>query len=194
VKTLILFKMLGITLVLLLIIQGYTLHVTASTSDAEGPPAIILFIGDGMCAAQRTAGCLVSAGSGGKLAMDRLPISGWSVTDTASGKLTDSAAAATAMATGVKTWRGWLSIGDDKESLPTILEHAQDRGWAVGLTHATPAAFAAHVFSRNSTTEIALQLLERQVNVLLAGGENGFLPENQTGCYPGPANAWMAAI
>jgi alkaline phosphatase len=64
-------------------------------------------------------------------------------------------------------------------------------GKAVGLvttvqvTHATPAAFSAHVPSRSMTEAIALQLLSTGVDVILGGGEDAFLPNSTNGCYPG---------
>ncbi|MDH4138875.1 MAG: alkaline phosphatase, partial [Anaerolineae bacterium] len=77
--------------------------------------------------------------------------------------------------------------------LTTILERAQARGMAVGLVttvqmaHATPASFAAHVDDRNKMTEIASQMvLTTEVDVLLGGGEDEFLPTTATGCYPQP--------
>ena len=158
------------------------------------PPAIILFIGDGMGAAQRTAGRWASVGQTGQLNMDRLPVSGWVMTHNAANAITDSAAAATAMATGEKTVNGYLSISVDLRELPTILELAQSRGWSVGLVsttqiaHATPAAFAAHEVNRANYTQIALEMLEHQPNVMLAGGEDDFLPDTETGCYPNPGH------
>jgi alkaline phosphatase len=94
------------------------------------------------------------------------------------------------MATGSKTLNGRVSIDIAGLSLPTILEQAQKRGWAVGLVstvqiaHATPAAFAAHELSRYNYSQIAEQMLEHQVNVLLAGGEDDWLPETVSGCHP----------
>jgi alkaline phosphatase len=124
--------------------------------------------------------------------MDALPISGWAITASASGAVTDSAAAATALATGVKTDNGVIGQDSEGVALITILERAQSQGMAVGLvtntqmTHATPAAFAAHVDSRNMMVEIADQMLAAGVDVLLGGGEDEFLPTTATGCYPGP--------
>jgi alkaline phosphatase len=54
------------------------------------------------------------------------------------------------------------------------------------MTHATPAAFAAHVDNRSMMVEIADQMLEAEVNVLLGGGEDEFLPASAIGCYPEP--------
>ncbi|NCF81152.1 MAG: alkaline phosphatase, partial [Proteobacteria bacterium] len=54
------------------------------------------------------------------------------------------------------------------------------------VTHATPAAFAAHVEHRKMVTEIAEQMLSAGPDVLLGGGEDEFLPQQETGCYAEP--------
>jgi alkaline phosphatase len=172
-----------------LLIPGNTIAASASSKPFDSPPAIILFIGDGMGETHRLAGRWSAVGQNNQLAMDMLSFSGWSVTSNFSGDVTDSAAAATAMATGVKTLNGRISVGPSDELLPTILEQAQERGWAVGLVsttqiaHATPAAFAAHEISRSNYTSIALQIFEHNVDVILAGGEDDWLPDSEKGCY-----------
>lgn len=101
-------------------------------------------------------------------------------------KVTDSAAAGTAMATGVKTDNGKISVDPQGQAVETILEAAVESGKSSGLvatstiTHATPAVFASHVASRGDQADIAPQLLER-VDVLLGGGKQYFLPESQGG-------------
>lgn len=162
------------------------------TTVTHVPVRILLFIGDGMGTAQRTAAQWAAVGINGRLTMDTLPITGWLRTSNILGEVTDSAAAATAMATGVKTTNGKIGQAPDGTPLSTILEQAQARGLAVGLVtntpmaHATPAAFAAHTGSRYAMAEIAQQLLAARVDVLLAGGENDFLPQGMTGHYPEP--------
>lgn len=154
--------------------------------------AIILFIGDGMGLAHRTAAQWLSVGLDGQLVMDTLPARGMSRTGAIGSPITDSAAAATALATGQKTTRGYLGMDRYSQSLPTILELAQQAGWSVGLvtttgiTHATPAGFATHVTSRYDYDEIALQMENANVDVLLGGAENDFLPQFTDGCYPSP--------
>jgi len=51
------------------------------------------------------------------------------------------------------------------------------------IAHATPASFAAHVASRNDQIEISSQLLLAEVDVLLGGGEDAFLPISAEGCH-----------
>jgi alkaline phosphatase len=158
---------------------------------AAQPPAgaAILFIGDGMGEAQRTAARWSAAGRSDALAMDRMPALGWAHTAPANYHTTDSAAAATALATGVKTNNRMIGQDPDGNPLTTILERAQARGMAVGLVttvemaEATPGAFAAHVPDRAMRSEIARQMLEHRVDVLLGGGEWDFLPDGVSGCY-----------
>jgi alkaline phosphatase len=54
------------------------------------------------------------------------------------------------------------------------------------MAHATPAAFASHVPSRIMMTEIASQMLAHEVDIMLGGGEDEFLPAGAVGCYPKP--------
>lgn len=149
---------------------------------------LILLLGDGMGAAHRFAGQLLLAGRTGRLAMDRLPHHGQMGTlsvDPAS-FITDSAAAATALATGAKTVNGAVSIDPDGNFRPTVHELARQAGKATGLvttcqvTDATPAAFGAHVAHRSDQSEIARQYLAAsRIDVVLGGGGAWWLPEGE---------------
>jgi len=94
--------------------------------------------------------------------------------------VTDSAAGATAFASGVKTYNGALGVDAQKKSVPTVLEMAEKKGMATGLvvtssiTHATPAAFVAHVTGREQTELIALAFLNTSVDIFIGGGMNAF--------------------
>ncbi|WP_281658478.1 alkaline phosphatase [Halobacillus sp. Cin3] len=102
-------------------------------------------------------------------------------------RVTDSAAAGTAMATSVKTNNGTVGLDDDGNQVKTILEASEEKGKATGLvatstiTHATPAAFASHVESRDNQPEIAKQMLGNDVDVMLGGGKDFFLPVSEGG-------------
>jgi alkaline phosphatase len=152
---------------------------------------VILMIGDGMGAAQRLAGQWSRVGLTGTLAMDSLPVNGWIQTGNVSGDVTDSAAAATAMATGIKTINGYVGVDPEGGSLTSILDLAQDLGMMTGLvvtsqvTNATPAAFAAHINNRDQVLEIASQMLTHDVDMLLGGGEGDWLPNTVMDCYGG---------
>jgi alkaline phosphatase len=167
-------------LAILVALTAWQSSATASSASQtialDPAPAIILFIGDGMGQAQRTAARWKAVGQGGALAMDALPASGSARTASANNPITDSAAAATALASGVKTNNYMVGLDPDGNPLTTILERAQARGMAVGLItttqlgHATPSAFAAHVSHRSMMTETARQMLEARVDVLLGDG------------------------
>ncbi len=151
----------------------------AALIAGETPKNIVLFIGDGMGTAQITAGKVAK----GSLEMERCPVTGLMTTWSADHLTTDSAAAATAMATGVKTKNGMISIDPGSQRLKTILELAEEKKKSTGLvctcaiTHATPAGFAAHVPSRKQSGEIARQLAAGDVDVLFGGGLDHFSPE-----------------
>src|SRR5688572_6123375 len=108
--------------------------VPSSTFTSVGNHSIarnvILLIGDGMGQAHRFAAQLLAAGRNGRLAMDRLPHVGRMETMSADATsfVTDSAAAATAIATGVKTVNGAVSIDCDGQERTTILELAKSSG------------------------------------------------------------------
>jgi alkaline phosphatase len=157
----------------------------AAISNRPVARNVILLIGDGMGQAHRYAAQLLAAGRNGRLAMDRLPYVGQMETTSAddSSFVTDSAAAATAIATGVKTLNGSVSIDINGREQTTILELAKDSGRSVGLvstcqiTDATPAAFAAHVPHRADQSEVARQYIERtRVDVILGGGAAHWFP------------------
>ena len=91
-------------------------------------------------------------------------------------KVSDSANTATSMATGVKTHRGGIGVNENDEPVKTVLEYAEEKGMLTGLTatssiaHATPASFAAHIDKRSKYEEIALQMAQSDVDVMLGGG------------------------
>ena len=154
---------------------------------------VILMVGDGMGTAQRDAIRLATVGLTGELAMDSLPHEGRAHTNSVDPEtfVTDSAAAATAMATGVKTYNGAIGVGPDGSAVPTALEVADQLGKATGLvttsqvTDATPAAFGAHVADRSEQSEIARQFLAGSApEVILGGGEDHWYPAGDPGRYP----------
>ncbi|MBY7664407.1 alkaline phosphatase [Staphylococcus agnetis] len=104
--------------------------------------------------------------------------------------ITDSAAGATAFSSGHKTYNGAIGVTPDKKPVETVLERAKSQGKSTGLvstaeiTDATPAAYAAHIDSRDKKDEIAKQFYNDRINgkhkvdVLLGGGAKYFGKEN----------------
>ncbi len=154
----------------------------------ERPHNIILFISDGCGPASFTFARGYAQEVLGRevLTTDSLLVGSIRTRSTDS-RVTDSAAGATAFACGVKTYNGAIAVDTARQRLATVLEAAEARGMATGLvvtstiTHATPAAFSAHVSSRSMEPEIAAQQLEQGIEVLFGGGRSLFLPETQGG-------------
>jgi len=141
------------------------------------PSSIIIFIGDGMGPEQVSFGSLVEFGNDSFSSILNFPFSTTVSTNNIDGTTTDSAAAATAISTGIKTQNGRIATNWNGEmELTTILEIAQMNGYATGLvatchlTHATPAAFASHAESRGDYLNIAEDFSQSDVDVFLGGG------------------------
>lgn len=150
---------------------------TKAIAGENGAKNIILFIGDGMGWAHIAAARSFVYGAAGELHMERLGHSGYVSIFSLHSLITDSAASATAMATGHKTRRGIVGQSEQGEEYKTILEIAKEMGKSTGLvtttevTHATPAAFAAHEPSRDNARAIAEDYLHRsQPDVIMGGG------------------------
>jgi alkaline phosphatase len=172
-------------LVLLLVIGILLLPISSFAAQAKN---IILMIGDGMGPSHFGAAWLYSNRIQGKdLRMVEVMKSGrtaYLVNDTADAIVTESAAAAGQIATGVKmTARALSMAADGKTPVKTIMELAKEKGMVTGLvttsgiTDATPAAFAAHVPHRSDEVTVAAQELQAGVDVLLGGRKQFFLPE-----------------
>lgn len=152
----------------------------------DGPVrGVILFIGDGMGLANIAAARFALVGADGRLAMERMPVTGLLAVHAAGKLIPDSASTATALASGVKTGNGRVGTGPNGERLRTIAEAAHQAGFATGvvttaeIVDATPAAFAAHADSREQRAAIAGQLLDSDFDLLLGGGARWFLPPEQ---------------
>ncbi|MHA1909277.1 MAG: alkaline phosphatase, partial [Candidatus Thorarchaeota archaeon] len=147
----------------------------------DEPFSVILMIGDGMGMIHIELAQLVELGLTGNLTMQQAPLQLYVRTNNSDNQVTDSAAAATAMASGEKTENSMVSILPNGTSVDTILEIAQANGKATGIVattliqHATPASFMAHVNDRDNYSEITRQIVEEaNVDVLLGGGRAYF--------------------
>ena len=149
--------------------------------------SIILLIGDGMSASQVSSYRLLKGGPNARLAVDKFPISGIVLTHSEDAIVTDSASSATAYSTGIKTNNTFLGLDKDKNVLENLTEKIHGYGFVSSLiatsevTHATPAAFAAHIDLRWKTDEISAQMMDSNVVTILGGGRHFFLPEEMGG-------------
>ena len=148
---------------------------------------IIFMIGDGTGIAQLYSGQLQEVGPDGYLHAQRLPITGIVKTHAEDDLITDSASGATAYSCGIKTNNGVIAQDSEGNECVTLMELAQQAGMKTGLvatsgvTHATPASFATHIDSRNRYAEIAEQMVESEVDVILGGGLEYFIPSDSAG-------------
>ena len=134
---------------------------------------VIFMIGDGMGPAQVMGGILANHG---QLFMQQAQATGLSLTQNQYGKITDSAASATAMATGHKTYNAALGTDSAGHQFRSIMHDARAHGKATGmvvgceLTDATPAAFAIVHPNRNEHEAIATKYLAAPIDFMYAGG------------------------
>ena len=144
---------------------------------------IIFMVSDGMGLSNITAARIYKNGiDGAPLNIETLPVIGYQRTYSKNSTITDSASAASAWACGEKFNNGEICKHTENESHPrSILEYGREKLKATGLvatstiTHATPAAFGAHVTDRRCENEIARQYVQvTNPDVILGGGKEKF--------------------
>ncbi|MEI6895654.1 MAG: alkaline phosphatase [Colwellia sp.] len=104
-----------------------------------------------------------------------------------SGYVTDSAASATALATGIKSYNGAIGVDVDKNPVETVLEWAKKQGMKTGVVvtsqvnHATPASYLAHNESRKNYNAIADSYLDDGIkaDIILGGGWQYFIRDDR---------------
>lgn len=158
----------------------------------ECPKYVFLFIGDGMSMPQRMVAEEFAAKTGyGELAMNRLPYQVCTRTKSANAVITDSAAAATAIACGAKTDNSMLGVLPDGTRLESMAEVAKRTGKKVGIvttttiSHATPAGFYAHRKSRGEAYRIGLDLVDSGFDYFAGGGFGGLEDDRKDSLYRG---------
>ncbi len=141
---------------------------------------ILLLIGDGNGLAQISAGLFAN---GGQLSLTQVRNMGLVKTQAADDFTTDSAAGATAMATGQKANNRALGLNAAGDSIPNLPYFLSLKGFKTGLvtndelTGATPAAFYAHHPERDAVLEIASFLPNSALNLVIGGGGRSFNKE-----------------
>lgn len=139
---------------------------------------VILMIGGGMgenhvrCAAESRA-----------VLGENLPVQGHVTTRSADSDITDSAAAATAYACGIKTKNGYLGVDANQKPCRTLAEKALEKGFFVGIastdmeTGATPSAFYAHVPNRHEADTIRQYLTQARQHMRIQVAGKSLLSE-----------------
>ena len=151
--------------------------LAAFSLQAAAPKYVFLFIGDGMSTPQRMVAEEFARLTGrDEFVMNTLPYQTNTRTKSANAIITDSAAAATAIACGEKTNNGMLGVRPDGVRLESVAEVAKKGGMKVGIVttvtvvHATPGGFYAHNRNRGMSYQIALDLIASGFDYFAAGG------------------------
>ena len=194
------------TFLLILALLVSALPLSASSAKAPAPKNIIVMIADGMGFNTMLATSYYQAGKPDRLVFDNFPFKfamstyagseylgglpgdpcvghgydpaqAWSNFEYPKICYTDSASAATAMATGVKTYNAAIGVDIDGNSVPNIMEAAEAVGKSTGVittvefSHATPAGFSAHDLSRNNYVAIAMEMVhDSRLDVIMSAG------------------------
>lgn len=173
--------------------------VEAKEKKAERQPKnVIMMVMDGTSSSATTLARLYK---GKPLVLDEI-VTGGVRTYSAESAITDSAPAATALATGNKSNSGYVGVLPSIMSLPglkpikeedklrpvaNVLEGAKRTGRATGIVataeiqHATPAGFSAHHVNRKRFDIIAEQQVYQNIDVVLGGGKAALLPIKNSG-------------
>ncbi|MHC1719281.1 MAG: alkaline phosphatase [Clostridiaceae bacterium] len=161
--------------------------------DSGMPKNVIIMISDGCGYSQILSADYFQKGAAGSQVYEAFPVkcamstwpsggtydpySAWQDFDYVKNGFTDSAAAATAMSTGTKTYVGAIGVGTNNNNLLHISEIAEALGKSTGvvttveMSHATPAGFAAHNTSRENYSDIAREMItETGLDVIMGAG------------------------
>lgn len=149
---------------------------TFSNDAAQGAPEnIILLIGDGNGLAQISATALSNNGA---LTLTQFKNIGFLTTWSSDDFTTDSAGAATAMATGKKVPNRYLGVDANGVSLPNLTELLSKAGLTTAIvttdqiTGATPAAFYAHQKERDLTEGIITDLQDSSLDLFVSASQD----------------------
>lgn len=199
-----LFTAIAITSTLILSACGTSLDTDSKTAAA--PKNIIMVVADGMGPAFPTAYRYYHDDPNTPLVeqtiFDKYYVGSASTYPAATNKsdglnasnnlyVTDSAASATALATGVKTYNGAIGVDVDKQPLLSVLDWAKSIGKKTGIAvtsqivHATPASYIAKNEHRRNYNAIADDYFDLKIDgqfkadVMLGGGTNYFIREDR---------------
>ena len=133
---------------------------------------LIIIIGDGMGLAHINAGQIAEGKTYDFTTWQKSVCNTNSINSSDQEVLTDSAASATALATGVSTKNSYLGVDKNNRELDTILDLATLYGKSTGIVTtdylygATPAGFSAHSNDRNNSERITLTQAASEVNFM----------------------------
>jgi alkaline phosphatase len=204
--------------------------VTADLADAakadkskDKPKNVIVLISDGMGYNTMLAGDYFQYGAAGTQQYERFPVrkamstysivggydplQAWGLFNYFNLAPTDSAAAATAMSTGVKTYDAAIGVDNDQKALYHVAQRAEALKKSTGVvstvqwSHATPAGFVAHNVSRNDYEGLAKEMVNDSATDVIMGAGHPLYDNNGTPLaapgtykYVGGETTWNALV
>lgn len=150
---------------------------TLKETQNNTPKNVILLIGDGTSLSQISSAFYFKDTAPN---YGRFKHIGLINTSSSRQDITDSAAGATAFASGVKSYNGAIGVADDSTEVATLVEIVSPLHIKSGvistssITHATPACFYAHALNRNFYEEIAADMAVSDIDFVAGGGITNF--------------------
>jgi alkaline phosphatase len=152
------------------------------------PFGIILFIGEGLAPGRLAPTRTYAGGAGGRLSLDSMSHLALLTNYSKDFAAPDQAAAATALATGVRVTNRTVAINGEGKPITSIVELARENRRATGLvtdakmTDATNAAFYGHPVDPNDVDSIAAEFVDGgKIDIAMGGGVAQFLPSSKGG-------------
>ncbi len=171
-----------------ILLLGYTPLQAQAPSTESSPRNLIYMIGDGMGLSH--VAMLLIEEPGRESAFEQMENVALITTHSANNRVTDSAAAGTALASGHKTDNSKLGVNSEEQPLASIISRAIEKGMHGGVVvtcevqHATPGAFYAHTSHRGDYETISKQLAESSLDIVLGGGRSAMEQPDSTGKTP----------
>ena len=153
----------------------------------QKPFAIVLIIAENFSPSQLSAARLFQGGADFRFRMESMPHAALATSLSADYAVADSAAAATALATGQRVNRGSLALSPEGQTLETLLVAARRAGRATGMVSDTPltdaatAAFFARASDARDPAALAVQLMEDTTPDVMLGGGSALLTSEAQG-------------
>lgn len=156
-------------------IAGFTGDKGTGHEDYRTYKNVILMIGDGMGFNTLAATRKLKTND---LTMDKMPVLCESKTRSMTNEVTDSAAGATALAAGVRTYNSAISVylfaplGSFFNVPKTLCDVAKENGKSAGVvttdktSGATPACFSAHSVTRNVEFDISIDQMTSNLDLI----------------------------
>ena len=158
-------------------------------TGAQSPKNIVLISADGMGVCQWQAGMVAAKG---KMNLSRMQSAGLLTTNPLDVFCGDAPSHSTALATGVNSHKGAVSVDMDNKPLKTITELVKEKGLAMGIVSANSLVegsivpFVGHAQNRMAVEALTAGYVDTDIDVLIGAGSDYFTKSIQGGFGPGP--------